>query len=376
MQFEDRVKAVANFGFTERQARFLATVMLHSGVCLLRQYTAFAGIVHGEKTKRFFAKLVRLRYASAYPCRHNRGRIYQVHQKALYRAIDETDSRHRRPLSPARVVERLMLLDAVLVDPDLIWLATDEDKAAHITALTPIDHERLPHLGMGKTPSESSRSFAEKFPIGIDLKGRAVVLYLATDSEQGRFRAFLHRHFELLRSLPAWTLRIVVPPWPEGLGEPFLKTAHEEFTVTFRPVVLKDLRWYFTERRNVVAKGYETPDQEAFDVAKRAFRAPRFEALYRRWLADGDCAFDLVSDGLKDAVERGAGRIEHVVLPHSYRHLFPLVACTIRKRKGAEERDETRTRPRPLPHASEFDGLSVAGARADQSTSTFQAIAP
>jgi integrase len=36
MQFEDRVKAVAEFGFTERQARFLVTVMLHSGVCLLQ----------------------------------------------------------------------------------------------------------------------------------------------------------------------------------------------------------------------------------------------------------------------------------------------------------------------------------------------------
>jgi hypothetical protein len=33
---EDRVKAVVDFGFTERQARFLVTVMQHSGVCLLR----------------------------------------------------------------------------------------------------------------------------------------------------------------------------------------------------------------------------------------------------------------------------------------------------------------------------------------------------
>ena len=48
MQFEDRVQAVAHFGFTPRQARFLVTVMLHSGVCLQRQYTAFAGIVHGQ----------------------------------------------------------------------------------------------------------------------------------------------------------------------------------------------------------------------------------------------------------------------------------------------------------------------------------------
>lgn len=65
MTAEARVKAVVKFGFTERQARFLVTVMLHSGVCLLRQYTAFAGIVHGQKTRKFFAKLVRRGYATA-----------------------------------------------------------------------------------------------------------------------------------------------------------------------------------------------------------------------------------------------------------------------------------------------------------------------
>ena len=32
MTAEERVKAVAEFGFTERQARFLVMVMLHSGV--------------------------------------------------------------------------------------------------------------------------------------------------------------------------------------------------------------------------------------------------------------------------------------------------------------------------------------------------------
>lgn len=280
MQFDDRVQAVADFGFTRRQARFLVTVMLHSGTCLQRQYTAFAGIVHGEKTKRFFAKLVRLRYASAYPCRHNRGRVYQVHHKALYRAIGETDSRHRRPLSPARVVERLMLLDAVLADRELIWLATDEDKAVHLTMLTPIDPDRLPRLGIGM-PSSGHRIPAEKFPIGLDLKGRAVLLYLATDDQQERFRAFVQRHFELLRSLPAWTLRIVVPPWPECLGESLLKIAQEELAVTVRPAVLRELRWYFSERRKVADTRYETPDQEAFDIAEQAFKAPRFEQLYR-----------------------------------------------------------------------------------------------
>jgi len=345
MQFEERVRAIAEIGFTERQARFLVTVMLHSGVCLQRQYAAFAGIVHGEKTRLFFAKLVRLRYASAYPCRHNRGRVYQVHHKALYRAIGQTDSRHRRPLSPARVVDRLMLLDAVVADPAIIWLATDEDKAAHLTALAPIHPDRLLDLGIGK-PASSGRRLIEKFPIGIDPTGRTVLLYLATDSEQSRFRAFVQRHFELLRSLPVWTLRIVVPP-PESLGEPFLRTAREELTITLRPELVRELRWYFSERRKVADSIYETPDQETFDIAEDAFNMPRFRLLYRHWLAGGDRVLDLVSVGLKTALESGAGHIETVVLPHSYRHLLPLVTSTVRKTKGAEEGDETATRPQP-----------------------------
>ena len=63
MTFDDRVQVVTKKGFTDRQARFLVTVMLHSGVCVPRQYARFCGIVHGEKTRKFFAKLVRLGYS-------------------------------------------------------------------------------------------------------------------------------------------------------------------------------------------------------------------------------------------------------------------------------------------------------------------------
>lgn len=54
MSAENRVSTVAEFGFTPRQARFLVMVMRHADVCLLRQYSAFAGIVHGQKTRAFF----------------------------------------------------------------------------------------------------------------------------------------------------------------------------------------------------------------------------------------------------------------------------------------------------------------------------------
>ena len=60
-----RAEAVAPFGFTERQARFLATVMLHSGVFVGRQYAAFAGITHGQKVHDFLEKLLTRRLVTA-----------------------------------------------------------------------------------------------------------------------------------------------------------------------------------------------------------------------------------------------------------------------------------------------------------------------
>jgi hypothetical protein len=60
MTLNAQVAAVVAKGFTERQARFLVLVMRHAGVCVMRQYATFADIVFGDKTRAFFAKLVRL----------------------------------------------------------------------------------------------------------------------------------------------------------------------------------------------------------------------------------------------------------------------------------------------------------------------------
>jgi hypothetical protein len=38
--------------FTERQARFLVTVMLHAGVCVPRQYASFAGVAYHANSCR------------------------------------------------------------------------------------------------------------------------------------------------------------------------------------------------------------------------------------------------------------------------------------------------------------------------------------
>lgn len=128
----ERVNRILAFGFSERQARFLVHVLVYAGVFLERQYRAFAGIVHGQKTHDFLAKLVNAGYATAItPGALHRGRLFHVQYKPFYKAIGDPDNRHRKPASLGRFVERLMLLDAVLADRRCTWLGPEKDKMAY-----------------------------------------------------------------------------------------------------------------------------------------------------------------------------------------------------------------------------------------------------
>jgi hypothetical protein len=63
MTQEERIRAVIDCGFTERQARFLVLLMRHGGVCIPRQYASFAGIANGgRRCNAFFDRLVRRGY--------------------------------------------------------------------------------------------------------------------------------------------------------------------------------------------------------------------------------------------------------------------------------------------------------------------------
>ena len=327
MTFDERVVAVAKKGFTERQARFLTTVMLHTGVCVPRQYARFCGIVHGEKTRKFFAKLVRLQYASMYDCRHNRARIYHVSQRALYGTIDEADSRLRKPVTLNHAIQRLMVLDAIVEDPDLVWLGTPDEKVAHVLALTRIAEADLPHVAVGEGERRMVRCFPDRLPIGIHLAGRGVVVYVVTDPTLDELREFLERHAALLRALPAWTLRIVVPPQFADIAQRAKQVVWNQLLTPLRTEMLDELRWYFEQLRSHPTPSRSNDLDERFYEARDAFSAPRFGALYRAWKQDGEPVLASAgSRAVSDAVDAGSGRVETLELGHRYGHLSPLVA--------------------------------------------------
>lgn len=327
MTFNERVTAIARFGFTERQARFLAVVMLHSGVCVPRQYATFCGVVHGQKTRKFFAKLVRLGYASMYDCRHNRARIYHVISAALYRAIDDAQSRHRRPLTLSHAMHRLMLLDGLVESPDMVWLTTVDDKTTHLLTLTSINREDLPHVTAGEGDRRTVKYFPDRLPIGIHPDGRGVLVYLVTEPSLDEFRVFLERHAALLRALHAWTLRIVVPGHVPGVGQRAKQVVWEQLMTPLRGEPGERLRWYFEQLRTHPTPARCSDSDEPFFEAQFAFASPRFKALYRVWRQEGECALaQLDSNALYDAERTGSGRVETLELGHRYGHLSPLVS--------------------------------------------------
>jgi hypothetical protein len=150
-------------------------------------------------------------------------------------------------------------------------------------------------------------------------------MYLVNRPTPVDFRAFLHRHAELLRALPEWELRLLLPRHLLEAAPLFEQAAREELSRPLRLDDVAELRWYFRQQ-DQVERGGAPDDFQRFRRACRSFRAPRFHVLYRLWKKSGDEPVDAtVSPVLEDKIARRRGHVRSQVLPHVYAHLAPLV---------------------------------------------------
>ena len=130
-----------------------------------------------------------------------------------------------------------MVLDAVLADPDVVWLGAERDKVAHFRACTSLPEEDMPRL-IFRSPNgaETVRYFPDRLPIGCHPDGRApVFLYLVRAWDPFEFRMFLQRHGALLRALAEWRIRLLVPPHLEGAEKPHEVACWNEFATPLKP---------------------------------------------------------------------------------------------------------------------------------------------
>lgn len=369
---DERVQAIVGFRFTERQARFLDLVMRHGGVCVPRQYARFAGVANGgDKCNEFFQKLVFRGRAVRVDCVHNRAALYHVHHRRLYEAIGEGKSRYRRPVPARQAIERLMLLDAVLTTPDVDWLTTEAEKLAHLATpnrdepVTTAVRSRRDTLVPEDAPSAAEAAtdapappvprmavLPGTFPIGIDDSGRAVLLYLVLQPWTDAFRTWLQAHAAWLQPVPSWTIRLVFPRPLDRSYDGYQRVIREELESPLHAATVHELKWYFEHRPRKADTPLDTLTRRFLAKGAEVFSTPRIESLYRRWLKHGDKVFESpTSSVLADALASGAGRVESLVLPHSYRHLAPVTTpapiAAQPVEKAEEKGEETLTRPQP-----------------------------
>jgi hypothetical protein len=162
------------------------------------------------------------------------------------------------------MIERVMLLDVVLDDPELMWLGTEPDKAGYFLqrlAEYRIELRELPHLVFGTGARQTRRLFPDKLPIGIDPIGdRYVFTYLVTRRVPVDFRAFLTRHVTMLKLLYQWRLRVLVPKRFEKAIPVFRHAAHEKLATPLHPSEADELGWLFQQRRRASTEPAFEPD--------------------------------------------------------------------------------------------------------------------
>jgi hypothetical protein len=170
MTFDDRVRALEPLGFTPRQTRFMVTVALHSGYCLRRQYSAFAGVAYGKNVCDFLDRLVERQLAQCFTQRADRGLIYHLQARALYRALGEDDNRNRRKASAALIARKIMVLDYVLAHSETQWLATEPDKVDLFAERCGVPRADLPQRVFPASKpgaADTTRYFTHKLPVAI-----------------------------------------------------------------------------------------------------------------------------------------------------------------------------------------------------------------
>lgn len=348
-----RVAAVQAFGLTERQARFLTHVLVFSGVFLERQYCQFAGIVHGQKSHDFVARLIQRGFVTPItPGSVRRGRLYHVQFKPLYEAIGEPDNRHRKPATLGRLIARLMVLDAVLADDRYYWLGTERDKVHYFdTALDSAPRkETYPRVTYGSGGDAVRRFFPHKLPIGVEKDGfrRHVFLYLATDALPWQFRQFLLDHAQTLMACPQWTLRLLMPRRFKTAKAVYRGAFLDQFTRPLDPYLATWLSEHFAGCQRTGGH-LSAPDEHYLAKAFRQCGTTRVRALYRAWQRQGmEAIWTAQSPCFRDAVDRRDGRLEYHDLWHQYLQCAGLIG----QRKAARRGDKCATRQVGPPPAT------------------------
>ena len=115
----DARQALKPFGWTGRQAEWIALACLHSGVFTRAQLSAYLRIDRWQALR--FVRAMSERRLAADETLEGR-KVCRICGRGIYRALGAEDLRHRRTASDEVLLRRLLSLDYVLEHTGLSWL--------------------------------------------------------------------------------------------------------------------------------------------------------------------------------------------------------------------------------------------------------------
>ena len=170
---QGREQALEPFGWTGRQAEWIALACLHSGVFTRAQLSAYLRIDRWQALR--FVRAMSERRLAADETLEGR-KVCRICGRGIYRALGAEDIRHRRTASDEVLLRRLLSLDYVLEHTGLSWLPTELEKVGAFEALG-IERRLLPSRLYRGAAGNTRRYFPVKLPVALD-SGRAVFVYV------------------------------------------------------------------------------------------------------------------------------------------------------------------------------------------------------
>jgi hypothetical protein len=297
MSNEERIRNLRSFGYTDREAQFLAQAALHSGYFLRRQYCSMINRKLGKTIDNFIAKLREEKHVKDIDLRYRR-KVYSLCSKVLFEALGEPDNRNRRQHDVQTIKARLMGFDYVLGHPDVCWFPTEKDKLTLFAKDLGIQKEYLPVWRYSSKDGKRTtfRWFVDKpliFKSGSDETVRFGFVDPGFRTAE-TFASFLRNYRPLFSRLDRFEV-IYISSF-EGSTEParrlFDRLTSSGLRAPEDPIT-GDILTYFVDRKEHAITGLAAFDQHRLDryrEARRQFAGTRFEELFEVWKQRGDSA--------------------------------------------------------------------------------------
>ena len=285
------IEALAEFGYTEQEARFLYIVATYSGYFIQRQFLRFIGARRGKRSNLLAHKVLNSGHATVRDYM-DYGPIYHLFSRTLYGAIGKGNVRNRREHSFEFIRTRLVLLDFLLAHPDGDYFETDQDKVRFFRDKLGVSVEHLPAkvYEAGTEGRPTLRHFVDGFPIFLAPPRPAlspVVTFSYVDSgvsSGSGFGKHLLTYQALFHQLNSFRFLFISPKSSQ------FRSAEERFrSAVRRPLesdVSAEILRYFEIRQKWDDRQYVIPvtnDLEFLNAAKRRFQGEPFESLFSGW---------------------------------------------------------------------------------------------